>query len=243
MVESSGALTVATWIGAIASLLTAAIFGLTLKIAWDNLTEFRASERVRRTAELFFNFYTQEYMAENQQLGAPPLKCTVYVAMGNAINATAIVKNEIVMTVHNYLEAVAALHWKNLIDSELYFDSFAVVIVAVYEPLIQRLAAMGQPTSAYSRIPMSVRSRPVISSAAPSSSPERTPSRSPGCCSRRLRRRDYRSRQTRTHPDRRCPGKSSDVPSFCPERRSLRCYCHLRREDRRCQTPAHSASL
>ena len=153
-------LTVATCIGAIASLLTAGILVWTLKVArdnlkvaWNSLAEFKSSERVRRTTDLFFNFYAQEYMLENQIVGGPPLKCTPYMAIGNVIRDPAIVPSALLMVAHNYFEAIAALHWKGLIDSELYFDSFAVVVVRVYEPLAQRLTAQGEPLTPYSRIP------------------------------------------------------------------------------------------
>jgi hypothetical protein len=143
----------ATWIAAVAALVTAGILACTLRAAWANLDEFKKSERVRRTADLFFDFYTKEYLEENQHIGAPPLKQTPYMAIGSVIKAPKLVKAEVLMIVHNYFEAVAALHWKDLIDSELYFDSFARVIIDVYQPLTERLAAVGSRLTPYSRIP------------------------------------------------------------------------------------------
>ena len=153
MTDSSTALIIATWAGAIASGLTAGILAWTLRVAWMNLVELKSGDRVRRTTELFFNFYTQEYIGETPVLGGAPLKRTPYDANGSVMKAPELVKPEIVTMVHNYFEAVAALHWKELIDSELYFDSFAVVIVDVYPLLDARLTAAGQGLTAYSRIP------------------------------------------------------------------------------------------
>jgi hypothetical protein len=151
--STPSALIIATWIAAVASLLTVLVLFLTLRVALNNLNEFKSSERVKRTAELFFNFYTQEYLVENDDITAPAMKRTPFMAISSLIRAPGVVKHEIVVIVHNYLEAVAALHWKNLIDSELYFDSFAEIIVTVYEPLVQRLAKSTNPLTPYSRIP------------------------------------------------------------------------------------------
>jgi hypothetical protein len=150
---TSMSLNIATWVAAVAALATFAVLALTLKVAWANLTEFKSSERVKRTAELFFDFYTKEYMEENAVLSAPPFRQTPSMAIASLIRAPKLVKPEIAVMAHNYLEAVAALHWKHLIDSDLYFDSFAVVIAEVYGPLSETLSARGNPLTPYSRIP------------------------------------------------------------------------------------------
>lgn len=150
---ASAALSQATWVAAAAAIATAVILSVTLCVAWANLGAFKNAERVRRTTDPFFSFYTQEYLEENDQIGAPPFRRTPYMAIKNVIVFKRLVKGEIVLMVHNYLEAVAALHWKKLIDSELYFDSFAKVIVDVYQPLTNRLNDLGSPLTPYSRIP------------------------------------------------------------------------------------------
>jgi hypothetical protein len=150
--ESSGPLTLPTWLAAIASFVTAGVLAVTLSIAWANLIAFKSSERVRRTTELFFKFYTEEYVIESNNQQAPKLRLTPFIAMSSVITGLN-VEIEVLTMVHNYLEAVAALHWKRLIDSKLYFDSFAVMLVAVYEPLRQGLAESRSPLTPYSRIP------------------------------------------------------------------------------------------
>jgi hypothetical protein len=150
---ASTALSQATWLAAWASIGTAAILGITLGIAWANLTAFKSADRVKRTTDLFFNFYTQQYFEENSRPGAPPLISTPYMAINSLVEAPGAVKPEIALIVHNYLEAIAALHWKNLIDSNLYFDSFANIIVSLYPSLTHQLDGIGSPLTPFSRIP------------------------------------------------------------------------------------------
>ena len=153
MTDASNALIAPTWVGSLAGFLTLIVLTITLRVALLNLRAFKDADRIARTSQLFFDFFSKEFVGEANTVGGVPVKKTPYAATTALVTAPTIVKSEILFIVHNYFEAVASLHWKTLIDSDLYFDSFAQLIMDVYEPLTTRLIAEGNPLTKYSRIP------------------------------------------------------------------------------------------
>lgn len=145
------------WTEAIAVSLTGVILLATLIAAIKNLRAFKDAERVKRTVELFQDYHTRTYAqrpGSSTIAGIEVEQITPFVAISTLLSEKLACGDIYVITTHNFLEMVAALHFQGLLDDDLFFDSFATTILEVYTPLTANLERLNTPITQYSRIPL-----------------------------------------------------------------------------------------